>query len=86
MVALVDLSRSLLVEELLPQTHGVATSTLLVATQPNIVGQVLFNPAGTRLLVSTASCVCRRDIAAVSKSDSVSISSLIAVVYFDGDV
>ncbi|KEF58876.1 uncharacterized protein A1O9_03719 [Exophiala aquamarina CBS 119918] len=53
MVASVDLSRSVLVEQLVPQPDGFTTATLLVAAQPNIVRQVLFNAASNKLLVST---------------------------------
>lgn len=54
LIASVDLSRSLLVERLTFEKDRVATSTLLMATQPNIVRQILFNVTGTRLLVSTS--------------------------------
>ncbi|KAK5047249.1 hypothetical protein LTR84_006771 [Exophiala bonariae] len=53
MIASADLSRSVLVEQLIPREDQMTTSTLLVAPQPNIVRQVLFNAAGTRLFVSS---------------------------------
>ena len=56
-IASMDLSRSLMVEQLLPENGNWIVSTLLLITEPDVVSQILLNADGTRLLVSTGGTV-----------------------------
>ena len=56
-IASVDLSRSLMVEQLLPNNGNLTVSTLLMVTEPDPVRQILLSSNGARLLVSAGGTI-----------------------------